>query len=75
MKNKVNNIESFIPLTIKLLREAVTFNKESEYGTPIPDGTINRAISELDKFITRYTIYKVASIVFGIIIMIMAIVR
>ena len=41
MKNEVNKIETFIPDTIKLLREAVTFNKECGVGTPIPDATVN----------------------------------
>jgi hypothetical protein len=75
MKNEVNKIETFIPNTIKLLREAVTFNRESEYGAPIPDTTINYTIRELDKFITRYNVYKFSTIVLGVVVVIMALTR
>jgi hypothetical protein len=75
MKNEVNKIETFIPDTIKLLREAVTFNKECGVGTPIPDATVNRAIKELDKLTTRFNIYKFTSIIFGIVIIVMALTR
>lgn len=75
MKNEVNKIETFIPNTIELLREAVTFNKECSVGRPIPDATVNQAINELDKFVTRFNIYKFTSIVFGIVIIVMALTR